>query len=87
MTRSRGGGHWITSRGRCMNVDEQLRCQGMEARSKRFKQVISDRQLCSQIGNAMSQNVVERLLVKLLPAAGLVSTRRRLVDRWAKAAC
>lgn len=83
MTRRRGGGHWITSRGRCMNVDEQLRCQGME---RCFKQVISDLQLGGQIGNAMSQNVIERLLVKLLPAAGLVPTRRRLVDRWAKAA-
>jgi DNA (cytosine-5)-methyltransferase 1 len=80
MTKSRASGHWVTSRGRRMNLDEMLRCQGME---RSFKQVVSDRALGAQIGNAMSQNVIERLLIRLLPAAGLVSQNRRLVDRWA----
>jgi DNA (cytosine-5)-methyltransferase 1 len=78
MTKSRADGHWITSRGRSMNLDEMLRCQGME---RCFKQVVSDRKLGGQIGNAMSQNVIERLLIKVLPAAGLVHPERRLVDR------
>jgi len=82
MTKSRASGHWVTSRGRAMNLDEMLRCQGME---RSFKQVVSDLQLGAQIGNAMSQNVIERILIKVLPAAGLVSPCRRLVDRWALA--
>jgi DNA (cytosine-5)-methyltransferase 1 len=81
MTKSRAAGHWITSRGRSMNLDEMLRCQGME---RCFKQVTTDRQLGIMIGNAMSQNVLEHLLVKVLPAAGL-ALGRPLVDRWAAA--
>jgi DNA (cytosine-5)-methyltransferase 1 len=80
MTKSRSNGHWLTSRARRMNLEEMLRCQGME---RCFDQVVSDRALGAQIGNAMSQNVIERLLIKLLPAAGLVPESRRLVDRWA----
>lgn len=80
MTKSRASGHWITSRGCRMNLDEMLRCQGME---RSFKQVVSNRVLGAQIGNAMSQNVIERLLTRLLPAAGLVSQDCHLVDRWA----
>ena len=34
-----------------------------------------------QVGNAMSQNVVERLLVSALPSVGIVP-RGSLVDRW-----
>jgi len=83
MIKSRDQGFWITSRGRRMNLGEMLRCQGME---RAFKQVVSDRALGGQIGNAMSQNILERLLVKLLPAAGLVKQSRRLHDRWAAAA-
>jgi DNA (cytosine-5)-methyltransferase 1 len=84
MTKSRGSGFWITSRGRRMNVKEMLKCQGME--KKAFKQVVTDKQLGMQIGNAMSQNVLERILVKLLPAAGLVHQDTDLNDRWANKA-
>lgn len=83
MTKARAKGHWVTSRGRRMNLNEMLRCQGME---RSFKQVVSDRALGGQIGNAMSQNVIERILIKLLPAAGLVSQDRCLVDHWARSA-
>jgi DNA (cytosine-5)-methyltransferase 1 len=79
MTKSRAAGFWVTSRGRRMNKDEMLRCQGME---RSFKQVVSDRALGMQIGNAMGQNIIERLLVQLLPAAGLVSQDTPLQDRW-----
>ena len=77
MTRSRPRGHWITSHGRVMNLDEMHRCQGMKR--DRSKQVVTDRQMGALLGNAMSQNVLERLLCKVLPAAGLVDG---LVDRW-----
>jgi len=82
MTKSRASGFWVTSRGRRMNVNEMLRCQGM---ARTFKQVVTDRQLGAQIGNAMSQNIIERLLIKLLPAAGLVPQDQPLYDRWAAA--
>jgi len=82
LTKSRARGFWLTSRGRRMTLDEQLRVQGMQ---RSFKQVVSDRVLGGQIGNAMSQNVVERLLIQLLPAAGLISKEQPLHDRWAAA--
>merc|ERR1719394_1927258 len=63
-----------------MNVGEMLRLQGMDRLS--FKQVVTDRQMGAQIGNAMSQNVIERILCKLLPAAGLVAANTVPVDRW-----
>lgn len=83
MTKSRASGHWVSSRGRRMNLNEMLRLQGME---KCFKQVVTDRQLGAQIGNAMSQNVLERILIQLLPAAGLIDRHAPLIDRWAKKA-
>jgi len=43
---------------------------------------ITERQMGCMIGNAMSVNVLERLLVRLLPAVGLVSGTC-LRDRWA----
>eukprot|EP00427_Karlodinium_veneficum_P015886 CAMPEP_0169122590 /NCGR_PEP_ID=MMETSP1015-20121227/33312_1 /TAXON_ID=342587 /ORGANISM="Karlodinium micrum, Strain CCMP2283" /LENGTH=360 /DNA_ID=CAMNT_0009185829 /DNA_START=124 /DNA_END=1206 /DNA_ORIENTATION=+ len=81
ITYRRASGHWVTTRGRRMNVDEMLRLQGME---RCFKQVVSNRQLGEQIGNAMSQNVIERIFIKLLPAAGLVQRGTILKDRWVK---
>jgi len=81
MTKSRSKGFWLTSRGRRMNVDEMLRCQGME---RSFKQVVSDRAMGAQVGNAMGQNILERLFVNLLPVAGLVSKEQPLHDRWVK---
>lgn len=83
MTKARGSGHWISNRGRRMNLDEMLRCQGM---SRCFKQVVTDKALGGQIGNAMSQNILERLFVKILPAAGLVPKGKRLSDRWVRIA-
>merc|ERR1712061_851959 len=83
MTKSRASGYWVTSRGRRMNLNEMLRCPGMR---RCFKQVVSDTALGCQIGNAMSQNILERLFVNLLPAAGLVQRSVHLHDRWAVAA-
>lgn len=87
LTCSRAAGHWITNRGRRMTKDEQMNLQGMASYKPFFRRVVSESQLGKQIGNAMSVNVLERLLVRLLPAAGLVSAAagRRLQDRWAPA--
>merc|ERR1712129_690817 len=81
MTCGRYDGHWITNRGRRMTKPEMLRLQGMITPSEGFKVVVSEAQLGRQIGNAMSCNVLERLFVRLLPAAGLVAARH-LTDQW-----
>ena len=79
LTRSRGSGHWLTNRGRRMTTDEMLRLQGWLGP---FAHGSSRAQLGLHLGNAMSVNVVERLLCKLLPAAGLWPASA-LRDRWA----
>jgi DNA (cytosine-5)-methyltransferase 1 len=74
ITRARGStGFYLPSRGRRMTVGERLRLQGLPQVYLRGKcrQGISDRQLGQMIGNAMSGNVLERLLARLLPACGL----------------
>jgi len=82
LTCSRAGGHWITNRGRRMTKTEMMRLQAMHTPAEGFKVAVSDAQLGKQIGNAMSVNVLERLFVRLLPAAGLVPASS-LQDRWA----
>lgn len=79
ITCGRANGHWVTNRGRRFTLPEMLRLQGMDPST--FKVVVSDKQLGKQLGNTMSVNVLERLLARLLPAAGLVSASR-LQDRW-----
>jgi len=79
ITCSRAAGHWVTSRGRRLTKDEMMRLQGM--RPDNFRIAVSDRQLGIQIGNAMSVNILERLFVRALPAAGLVA-HNTLIDHW-----
>merc|ERR1719167_775811 len=79
ITCGRKDGHWVTNRGRRLKKTEMMRLQGMNPTT--FKVAVSNHQLGKQLGNTMSVNVLERLLVKLLPAAGLAS-RKSLVDRW-----
>jgi DNA (cytosine-5)-methyltransferase 1 len=81
ITCSRAAGHWVTSRGRRLTKEEMMRLQGM--RPKKFKKAVTERQLGIQIGNAMSVNVLERLFVRALPAAGLVA-HNTLIDHWAR---
>jgi len=83
MTCGRRSGHWISNRGRRMTTGEMMRLQGMNPDG--FVQKVSDQQLGKQIGNAMSVNVLERIFVRLLPAAGLVPASK-LQDRWEAAA-
>lgn len=80
-TCSRAAGHWISSRGRRMNKDEMLRLQGMKPTA--FTCVVTTNQLGRQLGNAMSVNVLERIFLSLLPAAGLTRKSVKLEDRWA----
>jgi len=85
LTTSRSRGHWISNRGRYMTQSEMLGFQCMWKPEDGFKIVVSPRQLGNQIGNAMSVNVLERIFVRALPAAGLVPATR-LHDRWEAAA-
>ena len=72
---------WISHRGRLLNTREKCRLQGMNP--DELTQVVTDVQWKMQLGNAMSVNVVERILSRLLPAAGLTDA---LDDRWASGA-
>ena len=56
-----------------------LPCSGLDM--DKWQQVVSDVQLGRMIGNSMSVNVVERILCRLLPAAGLAS-EDACRDRW-----
>ena len=78
LTRSRGQGHWITSRGRRLNVAEMLRLQGWFGS---FQQVCPDSQLGKLLGNAMSANVLQRIYCSLLPAMGMCDLGA-LTDPW-----
>ena len=81
LTRGRAGsgGHWVSTRGRLLTIEEMLALQGMRADVHR--KGISDRQVGYMIGNSMSINVLERLLLRLLPSVGLLPERPH--DRWA----
>ena len=75
----RAEGPWVTNRGRRLKLEEMMRLQGMDP--SEFTVAVTNAKLGAQLGNAMSVNVVERILVRALPAAGLV-THGLLVDRW-----
>jgi len=79
ITVSRGAGHWVTSRGRRTTKTEMMRLQGMDP--TKFKVAVTETQLGKQLGNTMSLNVLERLFVRLLPAANLVK-KNEVKDRW-----
>jgi len=79
ITCSRGGGHWLTNRGRRMLKTEMMRLQGMDP--TKFTVAVSENRLGHQLGNTMSVCVLERLFTRLLPAAKLV--RSTIKDRWA----
>ena len=69
---------WISHYGRPLNLPEKCRLQGMDPR--RLEVVVSDTEFAKQLGNTMSVNVLERILVAALPAAGWTAP---LHDRWA----
>ena len=56
-----------------MTLGERLRLQGLPLAylQPQHRQGTPDRQLGLMIGNAMSGNVLARLLARLLPACGL----------------
>ena len=83
LTRTRAAtGIYIASRGSRMTLQEMLRLQGLPPRHiLRHQGDVTNRQLGGMIGNAISVNVLERIVGRVLPACGLV--RGALSDRWA----
>ena len=61
-----------------MKVEEMMRLQGMNP--SEFNLDVTERQLAQQLGNAMSLNVLERIMFRLIPAAGLGTVGEK--DRW-----
>ena len=81
LTRTRtAAGFYMPARGRRMTLAERFRFQGIPLRVLQYRQGLSDRQLGMMVGKALSLNVLERLLVRILRACGL---RKPVKDRWA----
>lgn len=74
--------YWATWLGKRLDIKQLMKLQGYDnhPKGKPYKVNISDRRMGHILGNAMSVNVLERVLVRALHAAGL--TRKRLPDRW-----
>ena len=80
LTRSRYKGHWLTHRKRRMTIEEMFRLQGMDHST--FTVATSSTSLGQQIGNAMSVNVLERLLHSALQYSGILPRGTLKHDRW-----
>ena len=85
LTRSRNRGHWLLHKNRRMSIKEMMRLQGIDP--DKFKQVVPDSVMGQHIGNAMSVNVIERILSRALKAAGLLKdsclkNQKHKLDRW-----
>jgi DNA-cytosine methyltransferase len=84
ITRARGStGFFLLPFGRRMSLAERLRLQGLPTKILRHQKATrcSEHKLGAMVGNAMSVNVLERLLARLLPACGLVPAGA-VHDRW-----
>lgn len=81
--RGRACAWWLSLVGRRINLPELFKFQGLRSAELGDWQSagISDGHMGHMLGNAVSLNVVERIMSRALFSAGLV--RRRLPDRWA----
>ena len=87
---AQGRGHWCTSAGRHLTVEELAQFQGLSSdqatsimrkiRSATPGTAPTEAQVGGRLGNTMSLNVIERVLAKALPAASLA---KHVEDRWA----
>ena len=76
--RMQAGGFWLLHKGRQMTYNEMLRLQGL--RPDRFQplSVKSKRKMRHAVGNAMSGNVVHRLIVRIAKSLGHTAVH----DEW-----
>ena len=82
-TRASVGGHWVTSYGRRLGTDAMLKLQHMNPERLRRPNIVPMNAFNSMIGNAMSVNIVEVLLVMLSRSCpSVLGTKAPLPDRW-----
>ena len=84
LTRGRPYGHWVLCRGRRQSIDERLRLMGIPNDLVTYKGIpgVSERQMGQMIGNGMSTNVLERILTRLVDAAGLPTGPTSMNRNW-----
>ncbi len=70
--------YWVTSKNRRFTIPEMMRLQGMNP--SKFYVDVTKRDLGEQIGNAVSVNVIERVLLRALQALHMIANS--VVDRW-----
>lgn len=70
-TRGASGGFFVTLVGRMLNMDELFRLQGFEP-TNIITTGLSPAKVGHLIGNAFTKTVIERILIDLLPRAGIV---------------
>ena len=82
-SRAQQFGWWWSLVGRRATLPELCRCQGCELDdfSGWREQGITEAAMAHMVGNAMSLNVIERVLIRACWSAGLVRTKP--FDRWA----
>ena len=78
LTRSRHRGFWISNQKRRLNIHERLRLQRIMPCEITNK--VSNTEFAKQIGNAMSMNVVERVLLSIFKSTDMVEPDDE--DRW-----
>jgi site-specific DNA-cytosine methylase len=73
---------WIADLGRRVTTDELMFLQGFEKGSIDYKAAkVSEQRVRHMVGNAMSMNILERLLPRALSSVGIYPSRPNL-DRW-----
>ena len=70
-SRASGGGFYLPALGRFTTTEEMGKCQGMSVADMPWQETMTEKQFRHALGNAMSQNVLEALLPKVLSSAGL----------------
>ncbi len=80
LTKSRKYGFWVTCRGRFQSIQERLRLMGLSPQRVDLS-AVSEGQLGGMIGNSMAVNVLERILIRALPAVGLAEPKD-MPRRW-----
>ena len=74
---------WIADLGRKITIEELMMLQGLNPNSIQFEQAgVSVQRIGHMVGNAMSLNVLERLLPCVLASVGMHPTKPA-PDRWA----
>ena len=71
LTKARGaqGGFYVSTHGRMLDLVELGRLQGVNVDDFKWEGILTKNQFGSILGNAMSRNVLDRLLPRVLKAA------------------